>query len=186
MEESAPHAGPGPGDQQAPGPQAADQTFGLLWGIKSSFVGYVGRMPDGRSVLEAGARSLDAGRIVFPPLRSAWRTTLDNAEERFWEFGGSVCFSGHFGMLHVLIASPTIAVRDGIGEMTVADPFATESGERLVLANLTLQAQPAPPGLLIWTSTEVLMSPQASELFNDVYQAGEPFDPLTLVLPDRG
>jgi hypothetical protein len=189
MDESALYADSGSGDQRAPAPREARQTFGAsstLWGIKSSFVGYDGRMPDGRSVFEAGVRPLDDGRIVFPPLRSGRRTTQDNAEERFWEFGGSVTFTGHFGMLQVRIASPTIAVRYGIGEMTVADPFATEGGEPLVLANLTLQAQPAPPGLLIWTSNEVRMAPQVSELFNDVYQAGEPFDPLTLLLPDRG
>ena len=89
-------------------------------------------------------------------------------------------------MLFVRIASPTIAVRDGVGQMTVADPYTTEGSERLILADVTLQEQPAPPGLLIWSSTEVRMNAEAGQLFNDVYQAGEPFDPLTLVLPDRG
>jgi hypothetical protein len=37
----------------------------------------------------------------------------------------------------------------------------------------------------MWSSTDVRMNAAAGELFNDIYQVGEPFDPLTLVLPDR-
>jgi Htaa len=186
MDEPTPDTRPRPAaDQQAEGAKAGRQAFGLLWGIKSSFVEYVRRMPDGQGALGAGARPLDVGGILFPPLRGARRTTPDNVDERIWEFGGDVRFRGHFGMLFVRIAFPTIAVRDGVGVLTVADPYTTEGGERLILADITLQEQPAPPGLLIWSSTEVRMNAEAGKLFNDVYQVGEPLDPLTLVLPDR-
>ena len=169
---------------QADGQKAGGQAFGLLWGIKSSFVEYVRRMPDGQGAVGAGARHLDTG-ILFPPLRGARRTTPDNVDERIWEFGGDVRFSGHFGMLFVRIAFPTIAVRDGVGQLSIANPYTTEGGERLILADVALHEQPAPSGLLIWSSAEVRMNAEAGQLFNDVYQVGEPFDPLTLVLPDR-
>ena len=67
MDEPAPDTRPRPAaDQQTQGPEAGGQAFGLLWSIKSSFVKYVRRMPDGQRVLGAGARLLDAGGIVFP------------------------------------------------------------------------------------------------------------------------
>jgi hypothetical protein len=115
-------------DQQADGAEAGEQAFGLLWASKARSSITSGGCPDGQGAFVAGARPRAAG---------------------------SVLFSSHFGMLFVRIAYPTIAVRDGVGELAVADPYMTETGERLILADVTMQEQP-----------------------------GEPFDPLTLVLPD--
>ncbi len=186
MDERTPATDPSPAtSEQAEDPEAGGQEYGLFWGIKSSFMQYIEQMPDGRGSLGAGAQVLASGDILFPPLQAARRTTPDNVDERIWEFGGDVRFSGHFGMLYVRIAFPAIAVQDGAGVLTVADPFGTEDGKRLTLADVTLQEQPAPPGQLIWDSTEVRMNAEGSQLFDDVYQAGEPFDEIRLVLPDR-
>jgi hypothetical protein len=174
------HAGQQPDD-----PEAGQQEFGLRWGIKSSFVDYVARMPDGRLSVGGGAEPGQAGGVVFPPIRGARRTTEDNVDERIWEFGGEARFAGHFGMLFVRIASPTIAVRDGVGRLTIADPYVADGGERLTLADVVVHEQSQSPGALVWKSSAVLMHASARALFNDVYQAGEPFDPLTLVLPDH-
>lgn len=159
--------------------------LGLAWGIKGSFVDYVARMPDGRHSLGAGAHRTEAGTFVFPPVRGARRTTPDGLDERIWEFTGDVRFGGHFGMLFVRVADPRIAIRDGVGELTVADQAARDDGERETLATVVLRSVPAPEGMLAWDSTEVLLHPSAVALFNDVYPAGEPLEQLSVVLPDR-
>src|SRR5690606_23326833 len=90
--------------------------FGLQWGIKSSFLDYVTRMPDGRALAGAGVTVNERGELVFP-----FDEEATSSPETF-AFGGDVRFSGHFGLLFVQIALPHIVVRDGVGEMTVLDP----------------------------------------------------------------
>lgn len=147
----------------------------LRWGIKSSFLGYVSRMPDGRAYLGNGAAVNEHNELLFP---------LTSAEDGTFTFGGTVTFSGHFGMLFVQVAEPRIAVRDGEAEMTVADPESDDGGRlRLVTFGLT---GPAPEGdLEHWTAADVRLTEEGVPVFGDVYQAGEQFAPLTITVPLR-
>jgi hypothetical protein len=162
---------------------AQETALGLSWGIKRSFVDYVRQMPDGQSALGEGAVIGDGGDYVFPPLRSARRAGPGNTIEQLWEFGGDVRFGGHFGMLFVRIAFPVISVRDGLGELTIADPYVSDGGARLALATVSMVQQPASDGQLIWLGSDVRLSAVGCEVFNNVYPVGELFDPLTIVVP---
>ena len=157
--------------------------FGLRWGIKSSFVEYIRRMPDGQGRLGAGAVPVGSLEVLYPPERGELHTLDDGSIERSWTFRGEVRFSGHFGMLVVRVAAPALTVRDGMAELSVADPSAQEGGERLPLVTLRLDPQPAPDGIELWHGTDVRLTAAGTGLFNDVYPEGEPFESLTVTLP---
>ncbi len=121
--------------------------------------------------------------VVFPPVQAGIRPTEHGATDRFWAFGGDIRFTGHFGMLFVRIAFPVLTLRDGRAELTVAGQSEEEPAERVPLVTLSLEATPAPEGIEMWSGTDVRLTQGGVALFNDVYPAGEAFDPLTLTLP---
>lgn len=150
--------------------------FGLRWGIKTSFVGYVARMPDGRAYVGAGAAVNDRNELIFP---------LDEettAAPATFAFGGDVRFTGHFGLLFVQIAQPRVVVHEGEAELTVVDPGSKE-GKRLRLVTFGLLGPEREDGLERWAATDVRLTPEGVEVFGDVYQPGEPFEPLTITVP---
>lgn len=149
---------------------------GLRWAIKTSFVGYVARMPDGRAHVGSGAAVNERNELIFP-----WDEDTSSAPRTF-SFGGAVRFSGHYGLLLVQIALPRVEVRDGQGEMTVLDPGFTD-GRRLRLVTFGLTGPELEDGLCRWEAADVGLAPEGVELFGDVYQAGEPFEPLTITVP---
>lgn len=155
--------------QEVPAPP----THHLRWGIKSSFLGYVSRMPDGRAYLGNGATVNELNEMLFP---------LTSAEDGTFSFGGTVTFSGHFGMLFVQVAEPRIVVRDGEAEMTVADPESKEGG-RLRLVTFALTGPETEGDLEHWTAADVRLTQEGVPVFGDVYQAGEQFAPLTIIVP---
>lgn len=151
-------------------------THCLRWGIKSSFLGYVGRMPDGKAYLGGGAAANERNELFFP---------LTSAENGTFAFGGTVTFTGHFGMLYVQVAEPAIVVRDGEAEMTVADPE-SKDGKRVRLVTFALTGPSVEDDVERWAATEVVLAPEGVELFGEVYQAGEQFEPLTITVPRQG
>jgi hypothetical protein len=156
---------------------------GLRWGIKTSFVDYVRRMPDGKGWLGEGAVPVGPYEVLFPPLEVGSRTMDDGTVERFWAFRGDVRFSGHAGMLFVQVASPVLTEIDGAARLTVADPAAPDGPEGLHLVTLRLAREPGPHGYELWRGTDVRLTEAGTALFNDVYPAGEPLEPLTVLLP---
>ncbi|MGW6007880.1 HtaA domain-containing protein [Streptomyces sp. NPDC055210] len=150
---------------------------GLRWAIKSSFVAYVARMQDGRAHLGNGVAVNEFNEMIFPLDEDAASGTETFA------FGGDVRFVGHFGMLSVHIALPRIVVRaGGRGELTVLDP-ASRDGGRLRLVTFDLTGRRTEGGIEQWHATDVRLAPEGVELFGDVYEAGEPFAPLTITVP---
>ncbi|MBO0852296.1 MAG: HtaA domain-containing protein [Nocardia sp.] len=157
------------------------ESTGLCWAIKHSFVHYISRMPDGRGQVSGGARPLGGGGILFeidtePPQAPEDLDTL-------YAFRGDVRFAGHHGMLFVRIADPWIEVREGSAVVTVADPYDRDDEPRLPLVRVELPEPVRDGGLDIWTIQQVRLTPQGCGLFNDVYQPGEPFEPIVFALP---
>ncbi|WP_236794671.1 HtaA domain-containing protein [Amycolatopsis sp. GM8] len=155
--------------------------YGLRWGVKTSFVGYVARMPDGQAYLGEGAAVNERNELIFP---LSEETPAEADAEQAFAFGGDVRFSGHFGMLFVRIAEPRIAVRGGEAELTVVDPE-SEEDKRLRLVTFTLTGPETEDGTERWEGADVRLTAEGVELFGDVYQAGEPFEPLTVTVPVR-
>ncbi|MFE7034776.1 HtaA domain-containing protein [Streptomyces sp. NPDC057621] len=171
-------------ESQATAPGAAEESratappvHGLRWAIKTSFVAYVARMQDGRAHLGNGVAVNERNEMIFPLEEDAASVTETFA------FGGDVRFVGHFGMLSVHIALPRVVVRaGGRGELTVLDP-ASRDGGRLRLVTFDLTGRRTEGGIEEWHATDVRLAPEGVELFGDVYEAGEPFAPLTITVP---
>lgn len=153
---------------------------GLRWAIKTSFVGYVARMPDGRAFVGSGAAVTERNELVFPLEEHV------SGDEHTFTFGGDVRFQGHYGLLFVRISRPRIVVRDGKAELTVDDP-ASKEGKRLPLVTFELTGpETEDDDTERWEAADVRLTPDGVELFGDVYRPGEPFDPLTVIAPRQG
>ena len=173
--------------EQPPGePGPGHLPFGLLWGIKRSFVAYVRRMPDGQGSIHDGAVPLGEDTILFPvgePVDEPLAGASAGAPDHTWAFRGDVRFRGHGGMLFVRVAAPLITVRGDTAELSIEDPYARAGADRVPLVTLRLEPGPAPEGAAVWLGSDVRLTEAGSELFNDVYPAGEPFEQLSVVLP---
>ncbi|GAA4743426.1 hypothetical protein GCM10023350_30160 [Nocardioides endophyticus] len=155
---------------------------GLHWGIKTSFLEYISRMPDGRASITDGATFLEGNVAAFEPLPDAVPADASPGE-RTWAFRGDVRFAGHHGMLYVRIADPRVTVREGRAVLTVLDPEEPDTRPRLPLVQFTLVQQDLDADLDAWLATDVALTPEGTGLFNDVYEAGEMFEPLAIFLP---
>jgi hypothetical protein len=168
-------------EQPADGPTPGEIPFGLLWAIKRSFVAYVRRMPDGQGSVHDGAVPLGEDTILFPAAES---TGADG--DRTFTFRGDVRFRGHGGMLFVRVAAPVITVRGDRAELSIEDPYARADADRVPLVTLQLEAGPAPEGAQVWLGSDVRLTEAGAVLFNDVYQPGEQFEQLSVILPLAG
>lgn len=160
----------------------SERLLGLHWGIKASFLEYIGRMSDGRGTVTNGATPTEGNVMVFEPAEVPTPPEAADAD-LFLAFRGDVRFAGHFGMLYVRIADPWLTVRGREAVLTVLDPFKPDLDPRLPLIRFTLDERPTDEDLRIWLSTDVRLTEEGTGLFNDVYQAGEPFEPLAIFLP---
>lgn len=160
---------------ETPGPYP----YGLLWGIKASFLTYINRMPDGRGSATDGAQVVETNIVecFFPhdPEASA-------SGEATWAFGGDVRFAGHANMLFVRIAQPRLEPREDHFVLSIA-PMYPDDTERIELVRVKLERGDQHPGVDVWHSTEVLLTRAGVEVFNDVYPEGEPFEKFTMHVP---
>jgi hypothetical protein len=142
----------------------------LEWGIKDSLVRYVTGMADGEVTADEGALAVaTAGgeaRFAFP---------LRDRDGDAWRFGGRVVMAGHGGLLHLVIAAPSIE-RGGSGwTLSIDDPDVP--GERLVFATLEGVAE-AGTGLTVGSAA---LTEAGSDLFFGPYTRGTPIDAPTVV-----
>ncbi|GAB3071917.1 HtaA domain-containing protein [Nocardioides zeae] len=167
--------------------RAGAPAHGLRWGIKASFIDYVRRMPGGQGTIADGAVPVGTAEVLFtldptPPVGTSPGTT------RAWAFAGDVRFAGHGGMMFVRLALPRLEVAPGgSARLTIEDPHQRPDAPRIPLVDLTLVQHPSPEaaadGVELWASDDVRLTAEGVALFNDVYAAGEPFEPLTVVVP---
>jgi hypothetical protein len=157
-----------------------DPLVGLRWALKRSFLDYIARAPGGAGSLSDGAVATELKEIVFgPDLRDPPEAT----EGIFLAFRGTVTFTGHFGMLFVRISNPWVTIQEARGEITILDPLQEEGAARLRLATFIVDGHGIADGFEYWTAAEVRLAPEACTLFNDVYPAAEPLEPLAIVIP---
>lgn len=157
---------------------------GLRWALKRSFLEYIGHAPGGRGSLSDGATATELKEILFQPdLAHAPAATQ---EVIFRAFRGTVVFSAHFGMLSVRISNPRVTITEKQGELTILDPFRQEGDARLLLVTFTIEGHGVLEGFEYWTASDVRLAPEACALFNDVYPANAPFEPLAIVVPVLG
>ncbi|WP_338180424.1 HtaA domain-containing protein [Jatrophihabitans sp.] len=152
------------------------QPLGLVWAIKRSFVEYVRRMSDGKGWIGDRAVPFSDDRIFFT-------YDADASRPGAWSFQGDVRFSGHFGMLFVRLANPTVTLVDGRASLTIEESSETARADRLELVTMRLDLMETVGGVEYWYGTDAVLAAGGVELFNNVYAVGEPFEPLVLVVP---
>ena len=135
-------------------------TTGLIWPIKQTFVEYIEGMNDGHVRTDGGARRLEDGAFFFPLL-------ADTPREQ--EFGGSVHFTGHYGMLALSIVEPRLVRGPEHFTLTIADPDSDDG--RLTFAEVEDSTDGLVPRL----------TRDGADLFFDNYRAGTALDPLERV-----
>jgi hypothetical protein len=163
------------GDSDNDNKYQAKPALGLRWPIKRSFVNYVRAMADGVGSATQGASVTDSMDVIY-------ENDLDFSSPNEWHFRGDVRFAGHSGMLFVKIADPRIRILgpEGNAELTVADPYGSDT--RLQLVTLRVIPQGVRGRAQTWVGTDVRLSADGVELFNYVYQPGEEFDSLEIVV----
>lgn len=161
-----------------------DPLVGLRWALKRSFLDYIARTPGGRGSLSDGAVATELKEIVFGP--DLGDRAASAQEGVFHAFRGTVTFTGHFGMLFVRISNPWVTIKAEQGELTIVDPFEQGGDARLRLATFIVDGHGIADGFEYWTAADVRLAPEASALFNDVYPADSPLEPLAIIVPAAG
>lgn len=142
---------------------------GLSWGIKKSFLGYLESLPDCLIAKNEGVtRNNETGEFEFP---FHTRTELDSGGYRL-EFKGDLRIQAHGGMLLVIFMNPWLTVDDSGAELSVIDLMHwPDTSKREVLGRSNVHTGKEYP---------LTLAPEAVETFNNVYQPGEPLDPVHL------
>ena len=159
----------------------SDLTPGLRWSVKRSFLDYLSRLPDGRMSVTDGARQLgDGNEVVWEPVRSREVPGSPPGTARILTFAGDLRYGGHGGLLFVRLADPHVTLRDGSGELSVRDTFSADEGARICLVTFDLSKSTHLPTHDVFSADEVRLTEEGVALFNQVYAAGELFDPFTI------
>ncbi len=130
----------------------------LVWGVKASLLEYTRGMPDGRVEAADGAAATDAG-FTFPPAGEPLA------------FRGSVTFTGHGGMMRVVLADPRLVETTGGWDLTVRDD--EEPGGRLRFATVGALTPDAAGGR---RATGTRLTADGADLFFGPYVEGTPLD----------
>lgn len=162
--------------------------LGLTWGIKRSFIDYIGSLPDGSVSAADGAEVLESGLFCFAPDDAA---DTRGAEDPAYSaalaagslrFRGDVRLGGHHGMLLVRLLDPWITFTGSTGVLSISTGGG--SGRDRITVAFVRAAEPRElEGSLVWEHVEVVVSPEGSELFDGQYAAGQPLDPLIIRVP---
>jgi hypothetical protein len=124
----------------------------LVWAVKDSLVGYVRAMADGRIELDGTDDRGDA--FAFPATGTPGR------------FSGRVTFSGHHGMMRVVIAEPWIEPAADEWMLSIADP--DDPDQRLPFARIARF-----DGV---TASGTVLTADGADLFFGPYREGTQLD----------
>ncbi|WP_313811018.1 HtaA domain-containing protein [Glutamicibacter sp.] len=141
----------------------------LEWGLKSSFVGYISSLPDGR--IEAANGVWQAGTALAFPVHPA----AEVPENEIW-FNGRVSFSGHGGMMKLDLIEPRIENNDDKILLTIS-----AGDDRVGIAELTETSVSNAMGL-VKTRFSAVLTEAGSKMFNGQYPAGQQMEQVTVVL----
>jgi hypothetical protein len=174
-----------------PAPASPDSLppLGLIWGIKRSFIDYIGSLPDGSVSAADGASVLHSGLFCFAPDDAAGPRDAEAGYSAapgtgVLRFRGDVRLGGHHGMLLVRLLDPWVTFTGGTGVLSIST--GGSSHDRTTVAFLRAAAPREFEGFLLWEHVEVVISPEGSELFDGQYAAGQPMDPLTIHVRNAG
>ena len=148
---------------------------GLHWSIRRSFARYVAGLVDGRLAVDDGVKPTETGGLLFP-------FKNQGVSENRLSFRGVASFYGHFGMLAVRIAQPTITLdpSNAGGMLHVAG-----SDGSIEFATFMVVREEGDDRMLL-LGRNVRLSAPAAAMFGGAYAANETLDDFLVVLSQGG
>lgn len=144
------------------------RVLGLAWGVHGPFRDYVQRMPDGHCQVADGATMLSSSEAFFP-------VDDDATTEGHLRFRGRLEFTGHRGMMAVVIEAPGLEQNPGgSSHLTIRDPF--DPAQRMAFVAVELHNDHTGTTRLTESGTDVFMGN---------YTQHTDFDPVRLVLAEE-
>ncbi len=153
----------------------------LEWPIKSSFRDYVLALSDGSEKCVLPATS-DGQRIRFPEVDGDFDPGTGSGR---LSFSGVVEYGGYAGMLDIRLANPFVTVSRDAAQLWCACGPAHRARD-IPIATIELDRPTRTRGKLRWIDVVPRLTLEGSRVFNDVYQPGTPFDPLTIIAQGPG
>lgn len=171
-------------------------TASLAWGVKESFRAYIG------SSIANGAWETSNGAVYETPT-FRWPTAAGSVDPQTGAaevaFTGGITFTGHGGLLHLVLADPIVRIDDTGAATLLLDVLGTDtSGEVAVdqqdVAFATFTVDPAPSwagaATTEWAQlAPVVLTEEGAAAFGGFYSAGDELDPIALTVtvgPDCG
>lgn len=146
--------------------------FGLTWGVKASFMGYISGLQDGSIVLSEGATLTPAGTVHFP-----FAQTHETDGAQWIRTTGAVAFSGHYGMLAVTLRNLALRVTpEGATLLTEQD------NGFYPIADVALPEPDESAEAFVWDAAAVALNDKGEAYFSQ-YPAGTAMDALRVALP---
>ena len=147
---------------------------GLTWGIKQSFMRYLGAIDDSSIGLGDGASLLEVGAFNFVFGSSA----VDHATgSGTFDFRGTVEISAHGGMLALNLRNPRVVVAASGATLSV-DDTSGNTADRLTLCTMEDGVYESLGSDLFWSATHVHLAKDGASVFGGQYAAGQQLDPI--------
>jgi hypothetical protein len=176
----------------------------LCWGIKHSFLRYLGSLPDGQCSVTDGASAVTGGASPAPGPLFVFTAAGDKPHSppdgpTVLRYRGDVRFKGHFGFLRVRVADPWLEIAGDEGKLSALGIGGDPVPRRPLVTFRVRRAEGGPEGDgteedgpeengpeengTVFRGTDVRLTVEGSELFGDHYPAGEPFDDFAFEMP---
>lgn len=165
---------------------ACEATGGeLTWGVKESFRSYIsGTIANGEWQTSDGA-SYETPEFAFGEANGGIDATTGEGSV---SFAGTVLFTGHDGVLNLILANPTIEfVGDGSARLLLDTKSNNAQGELVVdeeqvaVGKIDAVGDVDPSnGSLEVDAAPVVLTAEGAEAFSGFYATGESLDPVSL------
>lgn len=185
---AAAHAAPSvPATMEAVVENSCTVTGGeLSWGVKESFRSYIS------GTIANGGWELTDVSYASPQFTWSGATGEIDADtgEGTVSFNGSIQFTGHDGVLNLLIANPTVEIMgDGTARLLLDTTSNNVQGELVVdeqqasLGKIEgIQASDPTSGEYAFGGAPAVLTADGAAAFGDFYASGDPLDAVTLSL----
>ncbi|WP_206490165.1 HtaA domain-containing protein [Rhodococcus sp. KRD162] len=151
---------------------ASDRTE-LVWGVDAGFLQYIGGLPHGSQQCFDGCTPV-GGEFTFPQREES------NTVAGEYFFAGGIRFTGHDGLLDLVIAEPAVQKQDGRWVLTAIEPAdPSRISVRSPLAWLPDLVTSVEGTSTHGTSLAPELTFEGTYLFGNVYRTGHRLAPLT-------
>ncbi|MGO1543003.1 MAG: HtaA domain-containing protein [Gulosibacter sp.] len=149
---------------------------GIRWSVKASFTAYIEKMRDGNITVFDGAIRLDDGSFFFPVQKEAAVQNSGSGTDGGLRFAGAVQFTGHGGMLALILEGLEITGEGDQSILSIADAYSPEG--RLPFMTLGERESTSDGHAFVYSSPT--LTEEGADLYFENYRPGTEFDALTL------